>query len=145
MEKYIVNVLINKHDEEGKIKSENFDYEFETTPLNFIEARRKAIAKAKDLKLFLENELPENEFLSFEDAQMKDIKDFNSYTISIFFETKDGDSTQIYYLDREEILDWLESEYKYYKSTYNIVRSLKVEYNNNEYVVIEEDFGFLSS
>jgi hypothetical protein len=143
MHKYIVNVHINKIDDNGNLTSEDFDYEFEASPLSLLEARRNAIIKAKDLISFFKDEMPEKEFLSFDEAEIKQFKGFNAYSISIILSTEDEPNTVVYGNDESEKLDWLESEYNYFKSSFNLVKSVKVSNETNDFEIIEEDSNFM--
>ena len=143
MDKYIVNVYINKVDENGKMTSEDFDYEFECEPLKLIEARRNAIRKVRDLYDFFENELPENEFSTVEEAERKSYKGYNSYSVSIILSTKDEPYNQIYGNGDDEKLDWLEFEYHHYTNTNNIVKVMKIDTETDYFEIIEEDFIFM--
>jgi hypothetical protein len=143
MDKYIVNVHINKVDENKNSQSESFDYEFESEPLELIEARRKAIKKAKDLIEFFDNELPDSEFSTIEEAEKKSYKGYNSYSVSIILSTEDEPYNQVYGNDISEQLDWLEYEYQYFTNTHNIVKLMKVEYEMNNFEIIEEDSAFM--
>jgi hypothetical protein len=143
MDKYIVNVHINKVDEKGKLTSENFDYEFESKPQELIEARRNAIKKVKDLFDFFENDLPKNEFSTVEEAEKKSYKGFNSYSISIILSTENEPYTQIYGNDDDEKLDWLEYEYQHYTNTHNIVKVMHIQSDTENFEIIEEDFTFM--
>jgi hypothetical protein len=143
MHKYIVNVHINKIDDNGNLTSEDFEYEFEASPLSLLEARRNAIMKAKDLISFFKDEMSEKEFLSFDEAEIKQFKGFNAYSISIILSTEDEPNTVVYGNDESEKLDWLESEYNYFKSSFNLVKSVKVSNETNDFEIIEEDSNFM--
>lgn len=143
MDKYIVNVHINKVDENKNLQSESFDYEFESEPLELIEARRKAIQKAKDLIEFFDNELPDSEFSTIAEAEKKSFKGFNSYSISIILSHDSEPYNQVYGHDISEQFDWLEYEYKYFTKTYNPVKLMKVEFEGDNFEIIEEDAAFM--
>ena len=143
MDKYIVNVHINKIDENGNFTSENFNYDFESGKLGLIEVRRSAIKKTKDLISFFEEEISENEFNSFDEAEKKQFKGFNSYSISIVLSTQDEPHTVVYGNDECERLDWLESEYQYFVNSNINVKSIKISNDENDFEIIEEDCYFM--
>lgn len=144
MDKYIVNVHINKVDENNNLQSESFDYEFESKPQELIECRRSAIEKAKDLIEFFSNELPENEFSTIKEAELKSFKGYNSFSISIILSTDKEPYNQVYGHDSSEMFDWLEYEYQYFIKTSNNVPLLKIKFEDNNFEIIEEDSVFMS-
>lgn len=145
MDKYIVNVHINKVDENNNLQSESFDYEFESKPQELIESRRNALKKAKDLIEFFSNELPENEFSTIKEAELKSFKGYNSFSISIILSTDEEPYTQVYGNDSSEIFDWLEYESQYFINSDNNVPSLKIVFEDNNFEIIEEDSVFMSN
>ena len=82
MEKYIIRVNILKSDEKGNMKSEDFEYSFQEPQL--ITARNNAIAKVKDLKVFFNNEMPEeSKFSSSLEAELTKRKNTRTTNSSI--------------------------------------------------------------
>jgi hypothetical protein len=137
--KYQVYVHVLKANNEGKFDSENFEYEFQGP--NLFDERKKAIAKVKDLESFFNNEMPEgNQFDSPLVAQLKGFKNFNAYSIDIFFINDYGDDYQIYG-EEEELIESLQIEASYYNEDYPMT---EVEDLEGDFVeVLESDLEFI--
>lgn len=135
--KYIVNVHINKVDENNELISETYEYEFAAAPL--IASRQKAIGRAKVIINFFDNEMPEGAlFTSFDEVQAIDLKGYDSFSVSIILIDEENDfDTIIFGLDEEdEMIDFLQNEASYYLKNDHDVAMTEVE-------VIKEDLDFI--
>jgi hypothetical protein len=118
MKKYIVRVNIIKSDKNGIFNSEDFEYTFQESIL--IEARNKAISKVKELEELFNYEIPEgSEFSTSLEAEFKGYKDFNAYSIDLFFIVNEDWDYQIYG-EEELTIEALEEEARYYKEEVNV-------------------------
>jgi hypothetical protein len=125
MPKYIVRVFILKMGKNGKSNSEDFEYEFDEKLL--IEARNKAISKTKDLLSLFENEMPEeSKFSTFNEAEIKGFKGFNTFTVELIFLLDDGDFEYPIYGDEELIFESLEVEADYYRKNFENTKCIKI-------------------
>lgn len=140
--KYTVTVHILKSDINGKFSSEDYEYSFQEPTL--IESRNKAIEKAKSLKSHFENDMKEGEqFSSPLVAQLKSYKDFNAYSIGVFFINDEGYDYQIYG-EEELTIEALSYEANHYRKVNQDDQELiEVEDLDGDYVeVLEHDYEF---
>ncbi|EPR73445.1 hypothetical protein ADIWIN_1475 [Winogradskyella psychrotolerans RS-3] len=141
MIKYIVQVNTTKVNAKGKRDSKIFDFTFqEESP---IDSRKKAIAKVLELEdEFLYGEV---KYESFFEANMKDFKNFNAYSINIFFVNSDGCEYCLYGEDEEQTIEALQAEVYHFAEEDNIVLT-DIEYADGEWDfvnVIEMNLDFL--
>ena len=135
MNKYIVNVNINKVDKDGNLKTEDFKYEFDNI-IGLYDARIKAINKAKVLVSFFENEMPEeSKFSSFSEAERNGFKNYQSYSLIIDLIDENGESP-IFGCDYTEQIDWLEYETQVFKEEPYNVECIEIENLSGEKVSI---------
>ena len=135
--KYVVRVNIQKFDEKGKMNSENFEYIFkEKKPL---EARNKAIEKTKDLRTLFEDEMPEeSHFSSFSEAELKEFKNYNSYSLELVFLSEENEWDNIIYGEEENKTESLLIEANYYMDNCDNCEFVEVEGEDGEFVYIME-------
>jgi hypothetical protein len=140
MEKYIVRVYILKSNKNGKMDSQDFEYSFQDPKL--IIARNNAIAKVKELEYSFSNESTiKNKFSSPLEAQMKDFKNFNAYSIELSFVPEKDFEYQIYG-EEELTIESLEVEARYYDGNNQSI--CEIEDLNGEIVeVLQSDLEFL--
>ncbi|MDA9343562.1 hypothetical protein N9R06_00510 [Algibacter sp.] len=139
--KYKVTVNILTSDKEGNFKSKDYDYNFKDE--NIFKARKKAIAKVKEL---------ENEFAFGDEnydsplvAQLKNFKDFKAYSINLLFLPENGYGGCLYGEGTEETIETLQSEVYHYAEQDDIPQT-EIEYQDGEWDcvhVIEEDLDFI--
>jgi hypothetical protein len=146
MKKYIVNVHVNKVDDNKNKTSNEFDFEFCSN--NLIKDRKMAIMKAKKLLSNIDDLLEEDEvFSSFLEAKDKGFKNYNCFSITVNLVTgEEGDEyySPIFGADEEEKYDWLEYEAMIFKKDYEVVRFTKIENLSGEMIeVISSDLDFL--
>lgn len=139
--KYVVCVNVLSVDKRGTSKSENCDYTFDEGEL--LEKRRGAIEKAQEIINSLENS--DKIFSSPIEAQFKQFKNFNAYSIDIYFITEEEEE-YVYqiYGDDEIVHEALEVEANFFKQEFEITKFITIQnYDNEETVVIEESLDFL--
>lgn len=140
--KYVVCVHVLSVDKTGKPKSENWDYTFDEGEL--LEKRRCAIEKAQEIINSLENS--DKIFSSPIEAQLKQFKNFNAYSIDIRLIIEDEGEEYDYqiYGDDEIVYEALEVEAKFFKQEFEIIKFITIQNDENEdIVVIEESIDFL--
>jgi hypothetical protein len=140
--KYVVCVHVLSVDKTGKPKSENLDYTFDEGEL--LEKRRCAIEKAQEIINSLENS--DKIFSSPIEAQLKQFKNFNAYSIDIRLIIEDEGEEYDYqiYGDDEIVYEALEVEAKFFKQEFEIIKFITIQNDENEdIVVIEESIDFL--
>ena len=139
---YSVNVFINKIDENGKKESESFEYLFENENAELISLRNQAIEKASNLISFFGHEIDgDTKFSSFNEAEKKGFKGFNSFSVNLFFHHDEAED-MIYGSD-DEVFDWLESEANYYKANNINVELMKVINNvDMEIEILKPNYDF---
>lgn len=142
MNKYVVDVLISKFDENSKSNGESIEYTFDSG--NLIEDRKNAIKKAKELIISFDKKLIDGKpFSSFEEAQCLGFKNFNCYSISIYLKNEDGESP-IYGTGDDEQYDWLEYEANIFREEYPNMEFVQIENPAGDLIdVIETDLYFL--
>lgn len=144
MEKYTVNVYIDRINKKGKLtESNNFEFEFSSGDL--MKDRKKAIKKAKKLLQNIEDFLPKGQtFSSPEVAEMKGFKDFNLFMLDVYFIDNEGDLNPIFGCDYEDRFDSLEYEYQVFKCNSICMKSVEIENQFGEQIkVISDDLDFL--
>ncbi|SNR32599.1 hypothetical protein SAMN06265371_101290 [Lutibacter agarilyticus] len=141
MKKYSVRVNILKSNATGTIKSEDFEYTFQEPSL--IESRNNAISKVKELQELFNYGMPEGgKFSSPLEAELKGFKDFNAYSIDLYFIVDEDYDYQIYG-EEELTIEALEQEAYHYAQEGN-VEFTEIEDLEGEYVeVLESDLEFL--
>jgi hypothetical protein len=141
METYTVKVHILKGDKNGKRCSENLEYKFNEPRL--IESRNLAIAKTKEIIHSYENEMPKGEeFDSFFIAQLKEFKNFKSYSLDIIFSV-DDDEYHIYGEEKEIIIEELIGEAMYYNENDEYQELCEIEDLDGEIIfVLESNLDF---
>lgn len=88
--KYTVNINVIAFDANAQPKSEPFQYVFDSGELPTM--RSQAFKKANEMISFFENEMPAgSEFHSPLEPQLKDYKNIQSYSLSIYFYIDDMD------------------------------------------------------
>jgi hypothetical protein len=140
--KYVVFVHILNVDKIGKSKSESWNYTFDEGEL--LEKRRNAIEKAQEIINSLENS--DRIFSSPIEAQLKQFKDFNAYSIDIrlIIEVEGQEYDYQIYGDEEIIHEALEVEANFFKQEFEITKFITIQnYDNEETIVIEESLDFL--
>lgn len=140
--KYVVSVYVLNVDKIGTSKSENCDYTFEEGEL--LEKRRGAIEKAQEIINSLENS--DTIFSSPIEAQLKQFKNFNAYSIDIYLITEDEGEQYVYqiYGDDEIVYEALEVEANIFKQEFEIIEYITIQnYEDEDAVVIEESIDFL--
>lgn len=140
--KYVVCVHVISVDKTGKSKSENCDYNFDEGVL--LEKRRCAIEKAQEIINSLENS--DKIFSSPIEAQLKQFKNFNAYSIDIHFIIEDEGKEYDYqiYGDDEIVYEALEVEAKFFKKEFEITKFITIQnYEDEDVVVMEESLDFL--
>lgn len=143
MEKYTVNVSVNKVNKKGKLSSDTFEYEFSSG--NLVKDRKKAIKKAKKLFVNIEDFLPKGQtFSSHAEAIAKGFKDFNYFMFDIHFINEEGDFSPIFSEDYEERFDWLEYECQVFMDKSLDVDFVEIENPHGELIkVISNELDFL--
>ncbi len=141
METYTVKVHILKVDKNRKRSSENLEYRFNEPRM--IESRNLAIAKAKEIIHSFENEMPEGEkFDSFFIAQLKEFKNFKSYSLDIIFSV-DDDEYHIYGEEAEIMIEELIGEAMYYNENDDYQELYEMEDSDGEIIfVLESNLDF---
>lgn len=141
MKKYIVSTCINKVDAEGVMTSQYSEDEFSSKKL--IKSRKKAINMAKSIINNLNDK--GSYYSSFEEAQKLGFRNYNSYSVTIFF-VNGKDETPIFGLDDEDQIDWLECEAQYFKDKFPKTSFIEIENSYGEMVeVIKANLYFLLS
>ena len=140
MKNYLVTVNIMTADENGNKKSKNFDYTFQEKDL--INSRNNAIAKVEELEEeFLHGDAKYDSFL---EAKLKDFKNFNAYSINLFFVSDEGFKYCLYGEDEEQTIEALKAEVFHYAEKSNIELT-EIEYEDGEWdwvYVIEDNLDF---
>lgn len=142
--KEIVNysIQLNKisFNEIGKADSNSIEYNFKSD--NLFNARKQAIKKLKRIVKVCEGDT-DNQSESI--AELLNFKNCQGYSVTLFFNNENG-SDNIYGIEREEQVDWLQSEANFYTSN-NIGVNLKhVKDSDGKYVeVLGNDLKFLLS
>lgn len=140
--KYVVSVYVLNVDKIGKPECENWEYTFEEGEL--LEKRRGAIEKAQEIMNSLENS--DTIFSSPIEAQLKQFKNFNAYSIDIYLITEDEGEEYVYqiYGDDEIVYEALEVEANIFKQEFEIIEFIRIQnYEDEDTVVIEESIDFL--
>lgn len=140
--KYVVSVYVLNVDKIGKPECENWEYTFEEGEL--LEKRRGAIEKAQEIMNSLENS--DTIFSSPIEAQLKQFKNFNAYSIDIYLITEDEGEEYVYqiYGDDEIVYEALEVEANIFKQEFEIIEFITIQnYEDEDTVVIEESIDFL--
>jgi len=140
MKKYIVTVNIMSANEKGIRTSKSFDYTFQEK--DFINARNKAISKVKELEEeFLFGDVKYDSFL---EAQLKNFKNFNAYSINMLFVPNEDWDYCLYGEDEEQTIEALQSEVYHYADEAGIPLA-EIDYEDGEWdfvEVIESDLEF---
>ncbi|HOT89238.1 MAG TPA: hypothetical protein PL028_06855 [Bacteroidales bacterium] len=92
MASYLVRVNVLTVDKQGKNESKSWEYNFNDSSKKLLDLRYEAISKAKSMKTFFEDEMPEDiQFSSPKEAEMSSYKDFRAYSINIVFINDEND------------------------------------------------------
>lgn len=142
--KEIVNysILLNKisFNETGTPDSNSIEYNFKSDDL--FDARKQAIKKLKQIVKVCEGD---SDNVSESIAELLNFKNCQGYSVTLFFNNENGSDT-IYGIEREEQVDWLQSEANFYTSNNIGVKVKLVKDSDGKNVeVLGNDLNFLLS
>jgi hypothetical protein len=142
MNKYIVNVVISKFNENGMNTSESVDYTFDSGDL--IKDRKNAIQKAEHCIENIDSRLPDGEeFSSPFIVELLGLKKFNCFSVFVNLVNKEGE-TPIYGTADDKQFAWLEYEANIFREKYPKMKFAQIENPYGDLIeVIDTDLDFL--